>query len=117
MLTPEQQHALDALANTLTRDQQVFAAGYLQGKAGIEGTAVNTSNKPLVNVYYATETGNSKGLSLQLLKALKGAGYKTKNTAVNRLKIADISTDSPAIFLASTHGEGDPPALPLCAAL
>ena len=109
MLTNDQLNALEALANTLTRDQQIYAAGFLQAKAGVGDTPAAASNKPTVNIYYATETGNSKGLALQLLKALKAAGYKGKNTAVNRLKIADIPTNGPAIFLASTHGEGDPP--------
>lgn len=113
MLDPEQQKLLSELEARLNREQMLWVSGYLHGKAGGAaaefGAAPVAANKPKVNIYYATETGNSKGLSLQLMKGLKGAGFKAKNSPVNRLKVEDIPADEYAIFLASTHGEGDPP--------
>lgn len=105
------QTQLGTLLQTLNRDQKIWLSGYLQGQAGGEtqGAALAAVEKPKVNLYYATETGNAKGLSLSVMKALKAAGYKVKNAAVNRLKPADIPADQIAIFLVSTHGEGDPP--------
>jgi len=84
------------------------AGGQLEGM----GTLGMPSSRPAranVHVYFATETGNSKALSLTVMKALKLAGFKTKATAVNRLKPEDLKKDDFAIFLISTHGEGDPP--------
>ncbi|MBL4804055.1 MAG: flavodoxin domain-containing protein [Alphaproteobacteria bacterium] len=113
MLNPEQQKLLQELEARLNRDQLLWVSGYLQGKAGGEMAAgmgaAPAADKPKVNIYYATETGNSKGLSLQVMKGLKGAGFKAKNNAVNRLKVEDIPKDEFAVFLISTHGEGDPP--------
>ena len=111
MLNPAQKELLKALLSQLSQDQKTWLAGYMQGLTGgdVSGSTSPVANKATVDVYYATETGNSKGLSLNVMKALKGAGYKVKSTAVNRVKPEDISKDNVAIFLASTHGEGDPP--------
>lgn len=111
MLNPEQQTLLQQLESSLSRDQMIWLSGYMQGKAGGDAGAapLQAVNKPKVDIYYATETGNSKGLSLQLMKAVKAAGFKVKSTAVNRLKPDAISKDNICIFLCSTHGEGDPP--------
>ena len=111
MLDKEQQHLLQSLLDKLSPEQKIWLAGYVQGLTGRlpDGVGAGASNKPEVHIFYATETGNSKGLSLALMKALKGAGFKAKNTAVNRMKVNDIPKDGFSIFLASTHGEGDPP--------
>lgn len=111
MLDKEQQHLLQSLLEKLSPEQKIWLAGYVQGLTGRlpDAAGAGASNKPEVNIYYATETGNSKALSLSLMKALKGAGFKAKNNAVNRMKVNDIPKDGFSIFLASTHGEGDPP--------
>lgn len=112
MLNKEQKTLLEQLMSSASHEQKIWLAGFMQGQIGsIEGAsaAAPAANKPAVMVYYATETGNSKGLSLQVMKAAKAAGYKVKNSAVNRLKAKDIKPDVLSIFLCSTHGEGDPP--------
>lgn len=112
MLTPYQEELLENLLITLDPKQTTWLSGYLQGLIAESPRPAATNapvSKPQVDVYYATETGNAKALSLQLMKALKTAGFKTKSAAVNRLKPQDINKDHIAIFLASTHGEGDPP--------
>ena len=112
MLTKEQKALLDQLLSTASHEQKIWLAGFMQGQIGSLDTgaaAAPVANKPNVMIYYATETGNSKALSLQVMKAVKAAGYKVKNSAVNRVKAKDIKKDVIAIFLCSTHGEGDPP--------
>lgn len=112
MLDLEQQKLLQTLLERLSPEQRIWLAGYIQGLTGRLPDAAGAggaSNKPEVHIFYATETGNSKGLSLSLMKALKGAGFKAKNNPVNRLKAQDIPKEGFSIFLASTHGEGDPP--------
>tara|TARA_R110002095_G_scaffold116326_5_gene101526 strand:- start:1567 stop:3045 length:1479 start_codon:yes stop_codon:yes gene_type:complete len=111
MLNKDQKALLERLMSSASHEQKIWLAGYMQGQIGSSdlGASAPNSNKPNVMVYYATETGNSKGLSLQVMKAAKAAGYKIKNSAVNRLKAKDIKSDVLAIFLCSTHGEGDPP--------
>ncbi len=111
MLNKEQNALLNQLLSTTSKEQKIWLAGFMQGQISLaeNTTDAQVANKPAVMVYYATETGNSKTLSLQVMKALKAAGYKVKNASVNRLKTKDIKPDTIAIFLCSTHGEGDPP--------
>lgn len=109
MLDTEQQRILNDLLGRLNRDQILWLSGYLKGLAGGTEEDAPAANRPQIDVYYATETGNTKTLSLQVMKALKNAGFKTKSAAVNRLKPEDIAKSEHAIFLVSTHGEGDPP--------
>ena len=112
MLTKEQKALLNQLLSTASHEQKIWLSGFMQGQIGsldAGAAAAPVANKPNVMVYYATETGNSKALSLQVMKAVKAAGYKVKNSAVNRVKAKDIKKDVIAIFLCSTHGEGDPP--------
>ncbi len=110
MINKDQQKLLDQLLGSASHEQKVWLAGYMQGQVGgASAVAEPVANKPPVMLYFATETGNSKGLSLQMMKAIKAAGYKVKNSAVNRLKVKDIKPDVLSIFIASTHGEGDPP--------
>jgi sulfite reductase alpha subunit-like flavoprotein len=112
MLDASQKTLLNQLLSSLTRDQQIWLSGYVWGKAE-GGEAVPTlaaqQEKPAVEIFYATETGNSKALALQVMNRLKNAGYKAKNSAVNRLKLEALAQQTLAIFLISTHGEGDPP--------
>ncbi|MBP7906102.1 MAG: hypothetical protein KA099_12340, partial [Alphaproteobacteria bacterium] len=74
MLDKEQQHLLQSLLDKLSPEQKIWLAGYVQGLTGRlpDGVGAGASNKPEVHIFYATETGNSKGLSLALMKALKG---------------------------------------------
>ncbi len=113
MLIKNQQKLLEQLLSSVNHEQKIWLAGYMQGQ--IETLNANTTTgipnikKPPAIIYFATETGNAKGLSLQVMKAIKAAGYKVKASAVNRLKIKDIKPDTMTIFIVSTHGEGDPP--------
>lgn len=113
MLDKDQQKLLQNLLGQLNPQQKIWLAGFMQGLTGalpnLSSTHLVSANKPNVDIYYATETGNSKALSLSLMKAVKAAGFKVKNASVNRIKLSDIDKKAIAIFLISTHGEGDPP--------
>ncbi len=113
MLIKNQQKLLEQLLGSVSHEQKIWLAGYMQGQIGDfdanVSTGISSIEKPPAMIYFATETGNSKGLSLQMMKAIKAAGYKVKTSAVNRLKVKDINPDTIAIFIVSTHGEGDPP--------
>jgi len=113
MLIKNQQKLLEQLLDSINHEQKIWLAGYMQGQIGNFNTNVATCSpdvaKPPTIIYFATETGNAKGLSLQVMKAIKAARYKVKTSAVNRLKAKDINPDTITIFIISTHGEGDPP--------
>jgi len=113
MLIKNQQELLKQLLDSANHEQKIWLAGYMQGRIGTVDSNITSSastvEKPPVMIYFATETGNSKNVSLQMMKAIKAAGYKVKNSALNRLRIKDINPDTITIFIISTHGEGDPP--------
>ena len=110
MLDNNHLEQINNLLSSLSHDQKIWLAGYIQGTAGASASGVQTQiTKKPVDIYYATETGNSKALALQLMKALKAANYKVKNSAVNRFDAKKINKDHIGIFLCSTHGEGEPP--------
>lgn len=113
MLIKNQQKLLEQLLGSINHEQKIWLAGYMQGQIGNVNTNISSSTfnleKPPAVIYFATETGNAKGLSLQVMKAIRAAGYKVKTSAVNRLKVKDINPDTITIFIVSTHGEGDPP--------
>ncbi len=108
MLDPKQKALLDQLVAMLSNEQRAWASGYLSGLAG--GAAASASASSPLYIYYATETGNTKGVAQQLEKEAKARGFKVKSASVSRVKPEEFaSLKDPAIFLSSTHGEGEPP--------
>lgn len=110
MLSPDQWKLWQQLANTLNRDQQLWLSGYISGQVGTAAVQDPHQNAAKLTIYFATETGNSKMVSQQLVKASKQAGWKASAKPVSRVKVEDIAKeDGPVIFVLATHGEGDPP--------
>ena len=111
MLNEQQWQGWHALAKGLSKEQQLWLAGYITGAAGGAGVSANAGAKAgQLDVYFATETGNSKMVSQQLVKAAKQASWKANAKPVSKLKPADLAkADHPVAFVLATHGEGDPP--------
>lgn len=117
MLKDNQLQIIDNLINDLDGHQRSWLLGYIQGST--QAVAVNLDNlerpnlSPVaerkVNILYATETGNSKSLTMELHKILHTKGQKVKSASVNRLKLESLDKDARTIFVVATHGEGDPP--------
>lgn len=112
MLNKEQQKLIDDLLRSLTPEQKAWLAGYFAGVTGTGGGVAAPEPALTANValFYATETGNCKALAQNFVKLAKERGIKVKSTALNKIKPGDLSSvTDPAIFISSTHGEGDPP--------
>lgn len=120
MLNNEQRSLWEKLEATLTRDQLVWLYGYVSGRISGGGFAAPIAAAPSVaqespaqgtlRIYFATETGNAKGVAQQLAKAAKKAGWKPAINPVTRVTIEELARgEGPAVFVAATHGEGDPP--------
>ncbi|SFI47346.1 sulfite reductase flavoprotein subunit alpha [Nitrosomonas sp. Nm34] len=112
MLTEQQKALWEQLRHTLSRDQAIWFAGYVQGIVQPEGmatTATVTAQKKL-RVFFATETGNSKMIAQQLAKQAKEHGWNASPQSVKKIKQAEeLQGDEPIIFVTATHGEGEPP--------
>ena len=115
-LLDERQQALWAqLKNSLTREQSIWFAGYVQGLAhgqmGDGAPAFTAQVAQKMRIYFATETGNSKMVAQQLAKEAKHKGWQAQVLAIKKTNAKELSAlTEPAIFVVSTHGDGDPPA-------
>lgn len=115
----EKQHTLwQQLQSTLSHEQRIWFAGYVQGlvqggattgvTAGAGATAAAAPQK--LHIYFATETGNAKMVAQQLAKDAKTHGWNAQTAPVKKVKFTELAkTEDPVIFISSTHGEGDPP--------
>ncbi len=112
MLNSEQQKLIDELWSGLSVEQRAWIVGYLNGRAKDLGGAVEAvpTSSTVLQIVYATETGNAKAVAQGLVKSAKDRGFKSKVTPINKITLSEIAAfKDPVIFISSTHGEGDPP--------
>lgn len=112
MLDEQQQKLIDGLWDALSAEQRAWIVGYLNGRARDMGGAAIAApaNAATIQIIYATETGNAKAVAQGLVKAAKERGFKSKVSPINKVTLSEIAAfKDPAIFISSTHGEGDPP--------
>lgn len=105
----EQQKALwEQLRRSLNHEQRIWFAGYVQGLSHAEAPEAMASRK--LRVFFATETGNSKTVAMQVAKQAKELGWNATPQPVKKVKkVEELQGDEPIIFVTATHGEGDPP--------
>jgi sulfite reductase (NADPH) flavoprotein alpha-component len=116
-LTPTQQAQLEALARSLTREQALWASGYLAGIGGLgSALATDTQLQPGaapatagVTLLYGSETGNSAALARDFAARLVAAGIDARATDMNDYKVRQLKDEHCLLVITSTHGEGDPP--------
>src|SRR5688500_14372955 len=98
MLTEQQKALWEQLRRTLSRDQSVWFAGYVQGLAhggGAEVTSTAAAQQKL-RVFFATETGNSKNVAQQVAKQAKDRGWNATPQPVKKIKkIEELQGDEP----------------------
>lgn len=120
ILTPAQQEQLNGLATTLSPEQVIWVSGYFAGLRDTSSLPVgdgNDSGPPTtdgaatrtITVLFASETGNSRELAAELAQAAGEKGLETRVADVADYKVRALKDESDLLFIASTHGEGDPP--------
>ena len=113
MIKEEHKKIIDDLWQLLNDGERTWLAGYVNGRAqGVvaESATVPAASSTTLHIYYATETGNTKAVAQQVEKKARTLGLKTRLLPLGKVKPADLSAlKDPAVFLSSTHGEGDPP--------
>jgi sulfite reductase (NADPH) flavoprotein alpha-component len=113
------------LARSLTPEQALWVGGYLSGAAqarselatlGAEASgvisrarAVDPPHAATVRILYASETGNAAALARDLEGRAKGLGLAATAEDLARYKTRGLKDEQLVLFIASTHGEGDPP--------
>lgn len=120
MLSETKLNILKQISGDLSREESIWASGYLAGLAGASFTAVqpplqgalpeqNTVKK--ITLAYGTETGNSKKLATSLAGIIKKKGIQVKLADLSQYKPKDLSKEEFFFVIISTQGEGDPPVL------
>ncbi|WP_027372381.1 MULTISPECIES: sulfite reductase flavoprotein subunit alpha [Chryseobacterium] len=121
MLSETKLNVLKQISGDFSRDEAIWASGYLAGLAGgslsatvlpplqTEITASNAVKK--ITLAYGTETGNSKKLATSLATIIKKKGVQVKLSDLSQYKPKDLAKEEFFFVVISTQGEGEPPAL------
>lgn len=90
-----------------TTAQRAWLNGFL---AGLYSYAPVPAEQPIrVAVLYGSQTGTAEGLARKLAKELKAAGFEAALTSLEGYIPATLATETYAVFIVSTYGEGEPP--------
>ena len=115
------------LARSLSAEQALWVSGYFAGVAEARGdlsaagreasTAISQAARAaqapvaasLLRILYASESGNSAALARTIEERARGSGLRTGVEDLARYKTRALAEEETILFVASTHGEGDPP--------
>lgn len=120
MLSETKFNILKQISGDFSRDETIWASGYLAGLAGAPvGIAQPTlQNNPdheiavkKITLAYGTETGNSKKLATELAGIIKKKGIQVKLADLSQYKPKDLIKEEFFFVIISTQGEGEPPIL------
>ena len=115
----EQAEQLRNSLRGLDATQSAWLSGYLAGclaqSAGADTQA--SANLPALSahrgaplgVFYASQTGNGEALARALAGQLADIGVQAQLRSMTALRPAALKQLQHAVFVISTHGEGDPP--------
>jgi len=106
----ELQKVSDAVAG-LSPAQLQWVSGYLAGlgaSAAVPAAALTAPGKTLT-VLYGSQTGNGEVLAAALAARAGGLGFATDLHSLADYRHSNLKRESIAVFVISTHGEGDPP--------
>lgn len=116
-LNDQQLGALSGLAAGLNREQLLWINGYFQGLlASSSGNqpvnaAVQAKSNKKLTILYGTHTGRSKTIAGKLSEKLASKGVEVNSIALDEYKTRQLASETNVVFIVSTHGEGEPPAM------
>jgi sulfite reductase (NADPH) flavoprotein alpha-component len=116
-LNEQQLGALSGLSAGLNREQLLWINGYFQGllasTSGIQpvDAAVQSKSNKKLTILYGTHTGRSKTIAGKLSANLASKGVEVNAIALDEYKTRQLASETNVVFIVSTHGEGEPPAM------
>lgn len=118
-LNEQQLNALTSLSAGLKREQLLWINGYFQGllvsSSGTTQSAAGSDSQPQSNkqlkILYGTHTGRSKLIAGKLAEKLASLGVDVQSAALDEYKTRQLTSETNVVFIVSTHGEGEPPAM------
>jgi sulfite reductase (NADPH) flavoprotein alpha-component len=104
---------LNRVVGPASATQRAWLAGFLAGLDAAHGVpqpaAPPQAAEPLT-VLYATESGNAERLASDVAKSARKLGFKPALVDMADLELASLAKARRLVVIASTWGEGDPPA-------
>ncbi|MFY9151431.1 MAG: assimilatory sulfite reductase (NADPH) flavoprotein subunit [Prolixibacteraceae bacterium] len=116
-LNEQQLKALSSLSAGLSREQIIWLNGYFQGlllrsgESADGGSVIQQVVKKQLKILYGTHTGRSKTIAGNLAEKLTARGVEVSTFALDDYKSRQLATETNLVFIVSTHGEGEPPAM------
>src|SRR5450432_4943217 len=113
-MSPEKKKQIREFIDSLNRQEQIWANGYLEGILNdtplTESTApkVSTENKK-ITIAYGTESGNSKKIANLFASRAKQEGIHAKLVSLDQYRLTDLPKEEYFLTVISTQGEGEPP--------
>jgi len=116
-LNEQQLSALSSLSAGLNREQLLWINGYFQGLLVSSGSnraadiPTTTKNSKHLKILYGTHTGRSKTIAGKLAGKLAERGVEVQSVPLDEYKTRQLTSETNLVFIVSTHGEGEPPAM------
>lgn len=120
MLSETKFNILKQISGDFSRDETIWASGYLAGLAGapvgiaqpaLQSNPDHEITVKKITLAYGTETGNSKKLATELAGIIKKKGIQVKLADLSQYKPKDLIKEEFFFVIISTQGEGEPPML------
>jgi sulfite reductase (NADPH) flavoprotein alpha-component len=115
MLAELKLKALTDLTALLTKEELIWANGYISGlvtdTAAPESAIVKASGAAgkKITIAYGTETGNAKKLAVDFAAKAKKNGVNAKLVSLDQYRLNDLSREEYFVTVISTQGDGEPP--------
>ncbi|MEQ9061738.1 MAG: assimilatory sulfite reductase (NADPH) flavoprotein subunit [Gammaproteobacteria bacterium] len=127
-LTPEQSSRVHAALAGLSAPQLQWVSGYAQGLAAgrtalaedgaqavtgpaavVAPLAAAPREQAVLHILFGSQTGNGRALATGLEAEARAAGLAVKLQSLGELRTAELKRLRHAVFVVSTHGDGEPP--------
>lgn len=89
--------------------QRAWLNGFLAGLYSYAPASMEAAVSLRIAVLYGSQTGTAEGLARKVTKELKAAGFEVALNSLEGYVPATLATETHALFIVSTYGEGEPP--------
>jgi sulfite reductase (NADPH) flavoprotein alpha-component len=114
-MSPEKKKQIREFIDSLSREEQTWINGYLdgilQGAVSAEPLpAKSVVENKKITIAYGTESGNSKKIANMFATRAKQEGIHAKLVSLDQYRLTDLPKEEYFLTVISTQGEGEPPA-------
>jgi len=118
LLTADQKNLFIKFTETLSKDQLLWASGYLDGLLAQHTESIVAANSDINNelnlqttltILYGSRTGNGEGLAKKAKEIAGESGLNVTIKDMNDYRPHDLQSEKNVLVIVSTHGEGEPP--------